>query len=152
MPHRLGLEFHFLAEMTPIPTLLSFIVCDTVIHDAVTQKKTIVGIFDRIQSPAAPFPINSVGLYAKMVEGSGQYSIKVRMVNLKDESPVMEISTNVNWIAPELPLELGMNFHGIPIKDFGTYEFQLFANDIYIGRAMITADRLQVPPTGPPRG
>jgi hypothetical protein len=141
-----------LAEITPIPTLLAFIICDTVIHDAGTQKKTIVGVFDRIQSATVPFAINSIGLYAKMTEGSGAYTIKVRMVNLKDETPVMEISANANWIAPEDPMELGMNFRGIPIKEFGTYEFQLFANDAYLGRAVIKAQKLEVPPAGPARG
>ncbi len=143
-----GYKLCSLAETSPIPTLLAFIVCDTVIHDAGTQKKTLVGIFDRVQSPTAPFAINSVGLYAKMVEGSGPYTIRVRMVNLKDESPVMEISTNANWNAPEMPLELGMNLLGIPLKEFGTYEFQLFANDIFLGRAVITAQKLEVPLTG----
>ncbi len=144
-------ELCFLAETSPIPTLLAFIVCDTVIHDAGTQKKTLVGVFDQVLSAAAPFATN-VGLYAKMVEGSGPYTIKVRMVNLKDESPVMEISANANWDAPEDPLELGMNLRGLPIKDFGTYEFQLFANEIYLGRAIVRANKLQVPPSGLARG
>lgn len=137
-----------MANTSPIPTLLAFIICDTVIHDAATQKKTLVGVFDRVQSASAPLRINSLGLYAKMVEGSGQYTMRVRMVNLKDESPVMEVSANTNWIDPDRPLELGLNLLGIQVPAFGTYEFQLFANDVFLGRAVIIARKLEVPLAG----
>lgn len=126
--------------------------CDTVIHDAGTQKKTLVGVFDIVRSASAPFAINSVGLYAKLVEGAGPYTVKMRMVNLKDESPIMEVSANAGWNVPDAPLELGINLHGIPIPEFGTYEFQLFANDIYLGRALISARKLEAPPTAAPGG
>lgn len=140
-----------MAEPSPIPTLLAFLVCDTVIHDAGTQKKTLVGIFDQVASPQAPLKINSLGLYAKMVEGAGAYDIKVRMVNLKDETPVMEMGVKAEWKNTDAPLELGLNFGGLPLPDFGTYEFQLFANDVYIGRAVVEAKKLQLPPPGPTR-
>ena len=139
-------------ESSPIPTLLAFIVCDSVIQDAATQKRTLVGVFDQVAAPNAPLQINSLGLYAKLVEGSGPYEIKVRLVNLKDESPVMEIKAAAQWNKPEEPLELGMNFAGIPVSEFGTYEFQLYANDVFVGRALIRADKIQLPPLGPVGG
>ena len=94
----------------------------------------------------APLKINSLGLYAKLVEGSGSYEMKVRLVNLKDESPVMEIKATAQWNKPDEPMELGMNFAGIPLAEFGTYEFQLYANNVFVGRALVRADKL---PLGP---
>ena len=139
-------------EISPIPTLLAFIVCDTVIHDAASQKKTLVGLFDQVLSPREPITINNLAVYAKLVEGSGDYAIKVRLVNLKDEGPVLQIEAKVNWTVAESPLELGMNFTGVVLNEFGTYEFQLFANDIYLGRAIMKASKFQVPPAGLARG
>ncbi len=138
-----------MTEPNPIPTLLAFLVCDTVIQDAATQKRTLVGVFDRVASPVVPFPLNSLGLYAKLVEGAGQYEIRVRLVNLKDESPVMEVKVTPQWANPNDPMELGFNFAGIPITEFGTYEFQLYANDIFLGRALLRAVKFQLPPMGP---
>lgn len=135
-----------MTDNAPIPTLLAFIVCDTVIHDAATGKRTLVGVFDKVASPASPVQLNSVGLYAKLVEGSGTYEIKVRLVNLKDESPVMEIKANAQWTNSDEPMELAFNFAGVPLGDFGTYEFQLFANDVFLGRALLRANKLQLPP------
>jgi len=142
-----------MADSDPIPTLLAFIVCDTVIQDAATQKRTLVGVFDRVNSPAVPFVLNSVGLYAKMVEGSGAYKLRVRLVNLtKDESPVLEINADANWINADEPMELGFNFAGVPIIEFGTYEFQLFASDVYLGRALLSVSKVQLPPLGQVKG
>ena len=141
-----------MTETSPIPTLLAFLVCDTVIRDGATKKHTLVGIFDRIAAPKVPFPINSLGLYAKMVEGSGSYEVKVRFVNLKDESPVMEITADMQWNIPDEPMELGMNFTGIPISEFGIYEIQLYANKIFLGRALLRALELKLPASGPSRG
>ncbi len=134
---------------------MAFLICESVIHDAETQKKTLVGLFDRLQStvaptPAVPIVINGLGLYAKMVEGDGSYTFKVRMVNLKDESHLLEISAQANWQLAEAPLEFGANLRGIPIQAFGNYEFQLFANDIYLGRAVFRVDKLELPLPSPP--
>ncbi len=145
-------ELKHLAENNPIPTLLAFLICESVIHDAETQKKTVVGIFDRVLAAGAPVPMN-LGLYAKMVEGSGEYTFKFRMVNLKDEDPVVEVPVPGNWTMPQAPLELGVNFRGLVIPAFGSYEFQVYANGIYLGRSVFSLDKIEFPPTGiPPQG
>lgn len=141
-----------MAEPRPIPTLLAFIVCDTVIQDAATNKRTLVGVFDHVNSPHVPFALNNVGLYAKMVEGAGKYSFRIRLVNLKDESPVLEIGIDGDWSKPDFPMELGVNLAGVPIAEFGTYEFQLYCDDIFLGRALLKADKLQLPRPGQTRG
>lgn len=105
-----------------------------------------------MNSPASPVHLNSVGLYAKLVEGSGSYEIKVRLVNLRDESPVMEIKATAQWPNPEEPFELAFNFQGIPLGEFGTYEFQLYADKIFLGRALLRAVKFELPPLGPIKG
>lgn len=137
-----------MTEGNPVPTLLAFLICDSVIRDAETQKKTLVGVFDQVWSPAVPLQLAGLGLYAKLVEGNGQYTFKVRMVSLRDESQLLEISTPGNWAVPEAPLEIGVNLLGIVIPEFGTYEFQLYADDIYLGRAVFRAAKLELPPPG----
>lgn len=132
----------------PLPTLLAFLVCDSVIHDAQTKKKTLVGIFSQLISDQVPTGAN-VGLYGKLAEGSGQYKLMIRLVHLKDEKLVMEASFDANWAVPDQPLELGINLRGLSIPDFGQYEFQLFANDVYLGRAVFRVDKPLLPPSNP---
>ena len=61
----------------------------------------------------------------------------------------MEIGIGGNWSNPDEPMELGVNFAGIPIVEFGTYEFQLYADDVFLGRALLKTNKLQLPPGGP---
>lgn len=136
-----------MSEGNPIPTLLAFLICESVIHDAETQKKTLVGIFDRLLSAGVPVGISGLGVYAKLVEGSGEYTFKIRLVSLKDESPLLDISTPANWQVPEAPLEFAVNFRGLQFPAFGDYEFQLFANDVYLGRAVFKVEKLPTPPS-----
>ena len=140
-------ELSPLPENNPIPTLLAFLICESVIHDAETQKKTLVGVFDRLLAAGVPVGMSGVGVYAKLVEGSGEYTFKIRLVNLKDESPLLDISTPANWAVAEAPLEFGVNFRGLQIPAFGDYEFQLFANDVYLGRAVFKVEKMQIPPS-----
>jgi hypothetical protein len=132
-----------LSETSPIPTLLALLTCESVIVDAETQKKTLVGLFDRIQATSVPLQIAGLGLYAKLVEGSGHYTFKIRMVSLKDESQVLDIAAQADWPVAEAPLEFVVNFRGVPVPAFGDYEIQLFADDIYLGRAPLRVDQLE---------
>ena len=134
-----------LPEANPIPTVLAFLICETVITDAETQKKTIVGVFDRVLAGVAPQSIN-LGLYAKLVEGNGQYTFMIKMVNLKDEGRVVQVPILGNWANPQAPFELAVNFRGLVVPDFGTYEFQLYASDVYLGRAVFSLEKMPFPP------
>ena len=129
----------------PIPTLVSFLTCDSVIRDSDTQKMTLVGLFDRVLSVAAPTPV-TVGLYAKLRDGSGQYTFSIRMVSLADETLTLQVTSQPShWTDPEAPMEFGINLRGTVVPAFGDYEFQLLANDIYLGRAVLSVRQLELP-------
>lgn len=96
-------------------------------------------------SAGVPVAVSGVGIYAKLVEGGGEYAFKIRLVNLKDESPLLDITAPAKWERPEAPLEVAVNFRELLFPAFGDYEFQLFASDIYLGRAVLTVDKLTMP-------
>jgi hypothetical protein len=140
-----------LAQDGPVPALLALLVCESVIHDAETQTKTLVRVLSRINAQSVPLQIAGLGLYAKMVEGSGAYSFRIRLVSLKDESQILDMTVPANWSSPESPLEIGANFRGVPIPDFGDYEFQLFGNEVYLGRAVFNVAKFELPAAAPTR-
>ncbi len=134
---------------SPVPTLLAMLICDQVITDAETKKKTLVGVFDRYLTTGVPLRAN-LAVYAKLVDAVGSYLFMLRMVNLKNENPVIDLKTNLfEWKEPRQAMELALNFRGIPIPEFGAYEFQLYANEVYVGRATIDVQRLALPQQGP---
>ncbi len=134
---------------SPVPSLLAILICDQVISDAETKKKTVVGIFDTYASARVPFGAN-LAVYARVIDLDGTYKFKFRLANLRTEQPIIDMETSeVRWTNPRAAFELGVNFRNLPIQEFGTYEFQLYANEVYIGRAVMNVTQMQLPRQGP---
>jgi hypothetical protein len=69
-----------------IPSVLAMLVCDQIITEQGTNKKSLIGIFQRVQSPIFPVVIPRFGIYVKMVDVEGTIEFKLRIVKLDDET------------------------------------------------------------------
>jgi len=131
-----------------VPTTLAMLLCDSVIVDEMTKKKSLIGVFEDVNAVGFPTQLNCA-LYAKLVDAEGEYDFKIRLVDLKDESLVTELPSARAVIPSRLrAAELAINLIGLPIPQAGKYEFQLYANDMYLAR--ITMEAKQVQPGGTP--
>jgi hypothetical protein len=127
-----------------LPSVLAILICDSIIVDSQTGKQSVIGIFDNIHAPKAPF-FQQVGFYARVTDAKGQYKFTVRIVYLGDEEKVIGGLETTGVARDRLePLNLALNLPPVQFPEFGRYEFQLFANDVYIGRAVINALKLEV--------
>lgn len=118
----------------PVPSVLAMLLCDTVITEANTNKKTLVGVFDRWNLPQ--LPVNVVfWLYSRLADAEGEYTFKVKIVHLEDERLLAEMGTHPVQISDRLgAFEVALPFPPIPLEKSGRYEIQLFANEVFIGR------------------
>jgi len=132
-------------HVTPVPSLLAILVCDSVIVDSQSKKPSVVGIFDSINATQAPFS-QRLGFFARMTDAEGEYKFTVRVVYLGDEEQIVAgLETETVPVQNRLQvLNLALNLPPVPFPNFGRYEFQLLANDVYIGRAVISALKLEV--------
>lgn len=126
--------------MPPVPSVLAILVCDSVIVESRTTKASVIGIFDTLHAPEAPFR-QRVGFYARMTDAEGDYRFLVRVVYLGDEERIVGgLETETVRAANRLGfMQLSLNLPPLTFPEFGRYEFQLFANDVYVGRATINA-------------
>lgn len=133
-----------------VPSLLSVLICDTVIVDAESQKKTLVGLFDMVAVSQVPF-IQKVGFYAKLTDLEGTYTFRIRLVQLGEEEQLLVEGTAGPYEVDDrlTCIEIALNLPPVPISEYGRYEFQFFANDMYVGRAMMNVVR---PETKPQQG
>jgi hypothetical protein len=132
----------------PIPSVVAMLVCDHVITEMGTGKKSLIGVFENINSLAFPTQIN-LGIYAKLVDADGDYDILIRLVNLKDESRVADIKADAKGIKRDAAAELMVNLAGIVLPEPGRYEFQLFANQAFLHRVTMNAVVLSGGPPWP---
>lgn len=122
----------------PIPSVVAMLVCDQVITEMGTGKKSLIGVFENVNSPMFPTQIR-IGIYARLVDAEGDYDILIRLVNLKDESRVADIKAEARAVKREAAAELVVNIAGIVLPEPGRYEFQLFANDAFLHRVTMNA-------------
>lgn len=131
----------------PIPSVVAMLICDQVIVEHGTGKKSLIGVFEQIN--AFSFPTQTrLAIYVKLVDASGHYDILIRLVNLKDETKVAEIKAQAN-LEQGAAAEFAVNIAGIVLPEAGKYEFQLYANDTYLHRVTMNATVIEGGPQWP---
>ena len=122
----------------PVPSVIAILTCDRVITEAKTNKKTVVGIFDRWVFPQLPAHFQ-FWLYARLIDAEGEYAFRVKVIRLEDDERLAEALTNPIKIADTLmgAADLALPFPPVLIERPGPYEVQLFANEVFIGRTRV---------------
>jgi hypothetical protein len=111
------------------------LLCDTVIQDAQTIKKSLIGIFTRVNVVAFPTILN-FSVFARLTDAEGKYRFRLEVVNLSQNKTLISLPpTDALEACDQLAfVELVVNVQGLPILELGKYEFQLWGNDVYLGR------------------
>ncbi|MEK6712230.1 MAG: hypothetical protein AABZ64_16805 [Nitrospinota bacterium] len=65
----------------PMPVLLAMLVCEQVITDKDTDKKSLIGIFDRLHVRTFPVPF-PMTVFARITDGKGKYEMKLELAHL----------------------------------------------------------------------
>ena len=134
----------------PKPEVKAFLLCDYIIHEQGTGKKSLIGIFEQMHSPRFPFRAPRLSVYANFSDAHGTYELAVRLVRLRDGKVLFD-ARGMRLALPD-PLqvsELGVNLEGIPFEEPGKYEFALYANDQFLQSKPFRVVQA-TPPSGTP--
>ena len=115
----------------PKPAFISFLIADTVIQEKVTNKWSVIGIFDRIYSNSFPCIHPNLGLYIRITDASGKYKIRVEFSdennNTLSQFEGIELEVANRLATPGF----GIQTRNLPIPKPGNYSFDLYFNDDY---------------------
>jgi hypothetical protein len=124
--------------MDIVPVVKAFLVCDYVIHESGTNKKSCIGIFHNIRAGQFPCRHGQLSIYANIAEAEGKYVFELLLVNLKDgkilgsgQTPELEVPHRLHTA------ELAFQLHNIVFPSAGKYEFRLIANGDLIAQKVI---------------
>jgi hypothetical protein len=110
----------------PKPTVQAFLVCDQVIEDSMTKKKSLIGIFTHLQALSFPFQHQQMGLYFCLTDAEGLYHFDIDLIYLNSEQRVCRATLPNIDIGDRLQIsDFGIN---VPLLIFpapGRYEFRL---------------------------
>jgi hypothetical protein len=136
--------------MAPKPELKAFLLCDYIIHEAGTGKKSLIGIFEQMHSPKFPFRAPRLSVYANFSDAHGTYELAVRLVRLRDGKVIFDArGMRVSVSDPLQVSELGVNLEGIPFEEPGKYEFALYANEQFLQSKPFRVVKVEPAPGAP---
>lgn len=117
--------------MTNKPKLiaLAMIVCDMVIDDRKTGKKSLIGMFNNITAAKVPSIHPRLNVFISLTEGNGEYAGKLRCSYVNENKPVAEIGGPISFKNPQQIIEFNFELRGLPLIKYGNYRFDFLCND-----------------------
>jgi hypothetical protein len=138
---------------SPKPEVKAFLICDYVLHEAGTNKKSLIGIFEQVNSPRFPFRHGRMSVYANITDAQGPYDLTLRLVRLRDGKILLEAKGMKVQVPDPLQVsELGVNLEGIGFEEPGKYEFVLYANEQFLQSKPFRVLKVELPPGSAPPG
>jgi len=138
----------------PRPEVKAFLLCDYVLHEAGSNKKSLIGIFEQVSSLRFPFRHGRISVYANLADAHGTYELTLRLVRLRDGKVLLEARGLTIQIADPLRVaEVGVNLDGIVFEEEGKYEFAIYANDQFLQSKPFRVSKAEArdgPPPGAP--
>lgn len=121
-----------------VPLLVAALVCDVAVADPSTGKKNLIGIFDRVHAESFPTQ-RPVSLYLKVTDAEGRYEISVKYVQANSGKMLAEATGEMVVGDRLVSSDFYLPLPPLPMPDEGRYEFQVWANAMFLGSTFIDA-------------
>ncbi|MGD0779176.1 MAG: hypothetical protein ABR954_00095 [Dehalococcoidales bacterium] len=125
-----------------VPVLIAAIVCDVAVTDPSTGKNNLIGVFDRVH--VGTFPTSrQVSLYMRITDAEGYYRTEVRYVQVGSGKVIAKADAELQSKDKLQSMNVIIHFPPLPIPQEGRYEFQIWANDIFLGSTYIDTIKMK---------
>ena len=106
------------------PSVQAFLVCDHVIEDSVTKKKSLIGLFTHLQAVSFPFQHSQMGLYFCLTDAEGTYHFDIDLTYLNNEQVVCRAALPNIAIGDRLQIsDFGINIPSLIFPPLGAMSF-----------------------------
>ncbi|MBK9118569.1 MAG: hypothetical protein IPM18_03055 [Phycisphaerales bacterium] len=133
-----------------VPSLVSLLICDQVIDDKLSHKKSAIGIFNTILVPKFPTAIHQMAILASLTEINGRAELELRLVRDADNAVLFSGKGAVEAPNPLAVVDLLFAMQGIKIPDAGQFAFELLSREEILGRRRFHVRLRPGIPPGPP--
>ena len=126
----------------PLPVIHAILICDRIIDENKTHKKSLIGIFDTFFSTRIPALIPELSVYVNLSDVVKNYKIKLELVCL-DTSEVLAKIENIVQPKTQHNWEMGFSFRNLRVKKEGTYVFRFWVDYDVVGEKYFFVRRLK---------
>ena len=132
------------------PMGLALQVCDTIIEDKLTGKKSLIGLFDRVQTAKIPCVHPSMCVFVSMTGGRGQYPCEVICRHTDNETVAFSAKGNVALRDPRQVVDLVFRLNGVRFPKPDVYWLHFLADGVPIMMRPMVVQMQETPaPDGP---
>lgn len=128
------------------PMAQALLVCDHIIVEQGTNKKSLIGIFNTIASANFPMTHTRMSVFASLTNGRGSLPAMLRFVRVSDEKEIFSHKGQVEFPDPNQVIELVFNLVNTPFEEPGLYTFELLCDgDLLLEKRFNVAKLTQKP-------
>ncbi|MBI4115149.1 MAG: hypothetical protein HY447_01085 [Candidatus Omnitrophica bacterium] len=115
--------------MTELPKALAMIICDEMIEDKRTNKKSLIGLFNRIVTNQFPSRHKKMNIFFSLTGGRGKYKTRLQQTYLPEMKVLGEIEGEIEFTDPTAVMEFNFELNEVAFPYEGKYNFQLLIDN-----------------------
>lgn len=126
-------------DITNSPSALALLMCDTVITDAATGKKTLVGVFNSMKVGRLPHVIPQFFVFASITNVRGEIPVNVRLTSVAGDE-IFNLSGKVKCSNELASPEMIFHIQNLPMKTTGLFSLELFSGSNFLASRTFSVD------------
>ena len=134
----------------PSPAGLAIVVCDQIIEDKRTNKKSLIGIFNQIAAGEFPCRHPQLAVFVSVTEGRGRYPVRLRMAHEETAETVVDVNGELELTDVNMVAELGFDLLGVVFPKPGLYSIEFYCDDALILERRFHVAQVELPPQQSP--
>lgn len=95
-----------MSSYSEMPIGIALIVCDTIIEDRLSNKKSLIGLFGQIHAMRLPCIAQSMCLLVSLTGGNGDYPCEIVCQHATIDAPVFSLRRTIRFDSPNQVLDL----------------------------------------------
>lgn len=121
------------------PSVVSLIVCDQILDDRLSNKKSAIGLFNTILVSTLPVRVPPISVMAAVTSIRGRVDLELRLVRDADDLVVLSTSGAIEAASPLATVDLVFTLQNIQFPTAGQYAFEILA-----GAALLSRRKLHI--------
>ena len=134
----------------PSPIGLAIVICDQIIEDKLTNKKSLIGIFNQIGAGQFPCRHPRLAVFVSLTEGRGSSTARLRITHDESNQSVADINGQITFPDIHSVVELNFDLVGLTFPQPGLYSIEFYCDDALVLERRFHVMQMQQPP--PPKG
>lgn len=113
----------------PKPVPLALVICDQIIEDRMTGKKTLVGLFNSIAARNFPCTHGLMSVFVSMTDGHGKYECELVCRDEDTGDAILQTKGPIEFASPAVVVDMVFALQGVAFPKPGLYAFEFYCDE-----------------------